>query len=315
LRTTKLASANIEVSALCLGAMFMGSKNDVVSSYQLLDEYMALGGTFIDTANTYAYWIPGFLGGESETVLGSWMKERKNRSRIFLASKVGFDYPGAQRGLSAHLIEEECNKSLRRLQTDVIDLHYAHIDDIDTPLEETLEAFYRLHKAGKVRYIGASNYLAWRLEEARCISVTHNWLQFCCVQQRFTYLQPKQKRETGRRADVNHDLIDYARLRQFPIMAYGVLLGGAYSRSDRAIGQEYAGPDSDARLAMLKTIAAETNATVNQVIIAWMLHNDYPVVPLIAASTREQLRENLQALDVKLSSEQMNRLETISAIL
>jgi aryl-alcohol dehydrogenase-like predicted oxidoreductase len=106
---------------MCLGAMFMGSRTDPSLSRKLLDEYVGRGGTFIDTANIYAHWVPGFHGGESETLLGQWMRERGNRSRLFLASKVGFEYPSVPRGLSASLIQAECEKSLRRLGVDAID--------------------------------------------------------------------------------------------------------------------------------------------------------------------------------------------------
>src|SRR5262249_16618138 len=151
-------------------AMFFGTRTDSEMSIQLLDAYVAAGGTSIDTANIYAHWIKGFRGGESETLLGEWMRSRRNRSQLVIATKVRFDCPGVERCLKAKMIVEECNKSLQRLDIETIDLYYAHVDDYDTPLEETLEAFNRLVKAGKVRYIGASNYLAWRIEQARCLS-------------------------------------------------------------------------------------------------------------------------------------------------
>src|SRR5690606_4556003 len=140
-RTQKLGHTGVEVSVLCLGTMFLGTRNDTPSSHRILDSYLDAGGTFIDTANIYAHWVSGFRGGESETLLGEWMRERGNRSRLFIASKVGFGYPGVERGLTAQQIEAECEKSLRRLQVDTIDLYYAHVDDRITPLEESLAAF------------------------------------------------------------------------------------------------------------------------------------------------------------------------------
>jgi aryl-alcohol dehydrogenase-like predicted oxidoreductase len=133
--------------------------------------------------------VEGFKGGESETILGAWMKERKNRDQVFIASKVGFGYQDVPISLRADIIEKECNKSLERLGIETIDLYYAHNDDRDTPLEETLEAFSRLMDAGKVRYIGASNYLAWRLEEAHWLSLVNEWPEYCCIQQRHTYIR------------------------------------------------------------------------------------------------------------------------------
>jgi aryl-alcohol dehydrogenase-like predicted oxidoreductase len=166
MRTVPLGNTGVEVSAFCLGTMYLGSREDKATSYRLLDQYVEAGGSFLDTANTYARWMPGCAGGESETLLGAWMRERKNRSRLFVATKVGFAYPGVERGLRAHQIQTECEKSLQRLRTDTIDLCQAHVDDRNTPMEETLEAFDRLVRAGKVRFVGASNFAVWRLEEA-----------------------------------------------------------------------------------------------------------------------------------------------------
>ena len=309
MKTVQLGSSELQVSALGLGAMFFGTRTNAETSYQLLDEYVAAGGNFIDSANIYAHWVEGFKGGESEILLGEWLRKRGNRSQQIIATKVGFNYPGVEQELSARTIEEECNKSLRRLGIDTIDLYYAHVDDYNTPSEETMEAFDKLIKAGKVRFIGASNYLAWRLEQARGLSEAKSWANFCCVQQRHTYLRVKPGGNTAPQVTSNEDLFDFSRVRQFPIVAYSVLLGGAYTQPDRSIPESYAGADTDARLAMLKTIAAETGATVNQIVLAWMLHSDYPTIPLIAASSHQQLQENLGALDVKLSAEQMQRLD------
>ncbi len=310
MKTLPLGNTRVEVSALCLGAMYFGSRNDKATSFQLLDQYIDADGTFIDTANIYAHWISNSSGGESETLLGEWVRERSNRSQLFIASKVGFEYSDTKRGLTAHQIESECEKSLKRLQTDTIDLYYAHVDDRNTPIEETLEAFNRLVTAGKVRFIGASNYLAWRLEEAKWVSESRNLAQYCCIQQRYTYLRPKPGINFYPQVAVNDDLLDYCRKRDITLLAYSVLLRGAYTRDDRPLPEQYIGQDSEARMAALKTVAKETGASPNQVILAWMLHSDPPVLPLIAASNPEQLQENLDALEIQLSDEQMNRLNT-----
>jgi len=193
MKTTSLGFTNLSVSQMCLGAMYFGTRNDEATSFRLLDMYVEAGGFFIDTANIYSHWVTGCKGYESERLLGRWMKARKNRSSVVIATKVGFEIPayGVERGLPATTILQECEKSLRNLGVETIDLYYAHCDDPNTPLEETLSAFDRLVQAGKVRTIGASNYLAWRLEEARWVSQTHGWSEFCCVQQRHTYLRPR----------------------------------------------------------------------------------------------------------------------------
>lgn len=305
MKTVALGSSGSDVSALCLGAMYFGSRTDVDTSWQLLDQYVEAGGSFIDTANIYAQWIPGFVGGESETLLGNWMRERKNRDKLFIASKVGFEYPGVERGLEAWKIEEECDKSLTRLGVDTIDLYYAHVDDRNTPQDKILEAFDKLIKAGKVRYIGASNFLAWRLEEAKNISNARNLAEYCCVQQRYTYVRPRPGASFNPQVSANDDLLDYCLAKGTTMLAYSPLLSGAYCREDRPFGEQYVGADTDNRVAALRQVADEIGASVNQVVLAWMLHSKPAVIPLIAASTKEHLQENLDAVTVKLTAEQM----------
>ncbi|MCA9911990.1 MAG: aldo/keto reductase [Anaerolineae bacterium] len=308
MKTQLLGNTGAEVSSLCLGTMYFGSRNDEATSYRVLDQYADAGGTFLDTANIYAHWIDGNRGGESETLLGKWMKERGNRDKLFVASKVGFGYGDVPKRLRASDIEEECNKSLQRMGIDTIDLYYAHVDDRTTPLEETLEAFDKLVQAGKVRFIGASNYLAWRLEEARWISQTQDWAQFCCVQQHYTYLRLRPGMNVAPQEMVNDDLLDYIRNRKMTLLAYSVLQAGAYTREDRGFRPELQNEDNKKRLSTLREIAEEAGATVNQIVLKWML--DRSVIPLVAASSEKQLAENIGALDVQLSDEQMQRLNT-----
>ncbi|MBI5670968.1 MAG: aldo/keto reductase [Chloroflexi bacterium] len=308
MQTLSLGKSGVDVSALCLGAMYFGTRNDHATSYRMLDMYLDAGGTFIDTANIYAHWADGGRGGESETLLGEWLRERGNRANLFIASKVGFEYGDVPRELNARRIEEECNRSLRRMGIDTIDLYYAHNDYGCPPLDEVLAAFDRLVRAGKVRFIGASNYRAWRLEAARCLSQSNGWAAYCCVQQRHTYLPPRPGTSFGAQIAANDDLLDYCRATGLRLLAYSALLSGAYTRDDRPLPPEYLSAGNEQRLRTLRDVAAEMGATVNQIILAWMLHGDPPVIPLIAASTKAQMQENLGALDVHLNAEQMQRL-------
>ncbi|HSV85322.1 MAG TPA: aldo/keto reductase [Levilinea sp.] len=308
MKTMPLGNTNANVSALCLGAMYFGTRQDEVASFLLLDAYLDAGGSFIDTANIYAHWIGGFRGGESEALLGRWMRARHNRNHLFLATKVGFDYADVSRGLTSALIQAECEKSLKRLGVDTIDLYYAHVDDPNTPLEETLGAFDRLVQQGKVRYIGASNYTAWRLEESRWTSQTNGLVSFCCLQQRHTYVQPKHGVTFSPQKLINEDLLEFARNRPITLLAYSALLSGGYTHPEKFDFSAYQGAHTDGRLSMLRKVAAEKEISVNQTILAWMLNNNPQILPLIAASTLEQLRENLAALDVKLTEEEIHRL-------
>jgi aryl-alcohol dehydrogenase-like predicted oxidoreductase len=306
MKTQLLGKTDVQVSSLCLGAMYLGTRNDKASSYRLLDQYVNAGGSFIDSANIYAHWVNGYQGGESETLIGEWIKERGNRSQVFITSKVGFEYTDVPRRLRAGDIEAECNKSLQRFGVETIDLYYAHVDDRTTPLEESLEAFHRLVQAGKVRLIGASNYLAWRLEQAHWISQTHDWAEFCCVQQHYTYLRLRPGTNVSPQEMVNDDLLDYCSASKLTLLAYSVLQSGAYTRSDRPFRGEFAMPDNEQRMEALRTTADEVGATVNQVVLAWMLQRS--IIPLIAASNEAQLQENLGALTVQLSDKQMQNL-------
>jgi aryl-alcohol dehydrogenase-like predicted oxidoreductase len=307
---TRLGKSTLEVSGLAMGTDLIGSKIDSESSFKLFDFYAEQGGNFIDTANFYSSWFPGCQGGESETTIGSWMRERHNRDEMVISSKLGFDYPGCAGGLRAAEIERECEKSLQRLQTDRIDLYYAHRDDRQTPVEETMEAFDGLVNAGKVRAIGASNLSLWRIVEANTISDSNGWTVYSAVEQRYTYLRPRHGADFGPQIFMTQDLKDYAHFHRIALIGYSVLLQGAYTRLDRELPAQFAGPDADERLNVLNAVANEIGRTPNQVIIAWMRQSKPSILPIIAGSTTEQLAENIAALELTLSGEQMRRLDT-----
>lgn len=313
MKTIPLGNSGTSVSSICLGAMFFGSKTEPSRSQQLLDCYVDTGGSFIDTANIYAWWVPGFSGGESETILGEWMRQRKNRSRLFLASKVGFGYGSVKVGLTASLIKSECEKSLRRLGVETIDLYFAHVDDRKTPQEETLGALQDLVTEGKVRFLGASNFLAWRLSEAEAICRAHSWAGYCCVQQRYTYLRPQLGTTFGAQIAANDDLLDYCQTQGMALLAYSPLLGGVYGRADRSIPGQYKGADTQARMSRLKSLAQDLGKTENQLVLAWLMQSTPAAIPLAAGSTVEQLREDLEAGEIRLTAEQLAFLSAAGA--
>ena len=307
----KIAFGNTgaSVSELCLGTMHLGSNTPDDVSIQILDAYVERGGAFLDTANIYNRDAPNCCGGESETRIGKWVKERGNRDGLFVATKVGMVYPGQQAGLRAGQIEEECNKSLKRLDTDVIDLYYAHADDRDTPLDETLAAFDHLVKSGKVRYIGASNYQPTRLVEARWTSKANGWAPYCCIQQRYSYLRPRPGAHFGLQCATNDDLLDFCRTNNFPLVGYAPFLKGAVaSRPDITLRDQYAGQDSNTRLATLSKFSDQLGITPPQLVLAWMRHHQATVIPLIGASSVAQLNESVDALDVRIDEEMMDQL-------
>lgn len=313
MKTLPLGSSGVSVSSLCLGTMLFATKTDEGTSAALLDQYTEAGGSFLDTANAYAGWVEGGTGGDSESFLGRWMRERGNREKLFLATKVGFGYPGddrggAENGLRASQILAECDKSLARLGTDVIDLYYAHFDHRETPLAEVVEAFDKLVEAGKIRFPACSNFLAWRLAEALCISDCQGKSRFVAAQQRHTYLLSNPGHDWNLWPVANDDLMDCCRQRDVRVVAYSPLIRGAYTREDKAIPQGYQWPHTDRRLKVLGDLASEKGCTANQLVLAWMLHSDPAVIPLFSASSAEQMTENLGALDVRLTEEEMQTL-------
>jgi aryl-alcohol dehydrogenase-like predicted oxidoreductase len=173
-----------------------------------------------------------------------------------------------------------------------------------------MEAFDRLIRAGKVRAIGASNLRVWRIAEANTAARIHSQAGYCAVEQRHTYLRPRHGADFGPQLCINDDLKDYCRTQGMTLIAYSILLQGAYTRPDRPVPAQYAGPEACERLDVLKEVAAEIGATPNQTIIAWMLHGDPPVLPIVGGSRLEQLAENLAAVDVRLTPEQVKRLDT-----
>jgi aryl-alcohol dehydrogenase-like predicted oxidoreductase len=314
----KLSLAGTDVSALCFGTMYFGNKESQETAFTLLDHYVEAGGNFLDTSNNYAFWVDGCTGDESETLLGHWMKDRNNRKDIFLATKVGArpvhvgaPWPQGMQGLSAKVILENVEQSLERLQTNYIDLYYAHIDDRSTKLEETLETFHGLVQSGKVRNIGCSNTASWRIAEARDLAKSKGLTPYCCVQQKHTLLRPNPDAmfSSGVQLSVTNDLLDYSLVHDdFRILAYGPLLLGAYTRSDRPVPAEYKSSITETQLSELSSVAEEQGATPNQVVLAWMLQSTPVIIPIIAASTKAQLQENLEALDLSLTPAQLERL-------
>jgi aryl-alcohol dehydrogenase-like predicted oxidoreductase len=307
LRQVHLGRTNQLVSELCLGTMFFGTTVPTSTSEQLLDRFLDAGGNFLDTANNYCTWIKPGVGGESETLLGEWMKSRHTRNRVFIATKLGFPVTDGN-GLSAAQIVQQAENSLRRLQTETIDLYYAHHDDRTVPLEETLEAFNRLVQAGKVRFIAASNYRPWRLEKALLTSRMNGWAEYQAIQQRHTYLRPlpNAKLGGGNHVVLDNDLNDLCRDEKITILAFSILLAGAYTRSDRRSAlEDYMTPESEPRLARLNQMAVELGISPNTLILAWLLHSNPQVLPVIGASSIEQLEENLAASDVSLGVDHM----------
>ncbi len=325
MQTTELGRTGEQVSKLSLGAMLMGTRTDEQTSFGMLDRYLDAGGSFVDTADCYAWWpAQGNTGGESETVLGRWFTARGNRDRVFLSTKgsAWVDDPDRYRnqperpryaGAGAKTLADALDGSLRRLGTDHVDLYYVHVDDLATPLEETLEALAGFVQAGKVRHVGWSNVRTWRLERILGLCDRHGWPAPVAVQQQHSYLRPTAG--ANFLSIVDDEQLDHLRANpRISLVAYSPILKGIYDDPAKRDGHpsmvDYAGPDADARLARLTGLAADLAVTPNQLVLAWLLHQTDPTpITLVGPRTPEQLDTALGALDIKLSDEHLTLLD------
>lgn len=315
----KLGRTGLKVSALCLGTMTFGWSADEAESFRIMDAAVDAGIDFFDTADIYSYWIPGNRGGESEAIIGKWLKGR-DRRRIVLATKVrGPMWPGANgQGLSRAHIIRACEDSLRRLETDYIDLYQTHYPDDETPLDETLSALDDLVRAGKVRYVGCSNYPAWLLMKALWTSDRLSAARFDCIQPHYSLLH---------RAEFERELEAACLDQGVGVIPYSPLaagfLTGKYTREDRQpdtsrsesglIKQLTTDENAYAVLDVVRAIAAEHNARPAQIALAWLLARPSITAPIIGARTVDQLREALGAEAIALTSDQVSQLSAVSS--
>lgn len=310
----QLGRTGLKVAPICLGGNVFGWTADEPTSFQVLDAYVDAGGNFIDTANTYSRWAPGNKGGESETILGRWMQARGNRDRVIIATKAGGQMgPGPNEGGTsrAHLMAA-VEASLRRLQTDYLDLYQIHFDSPETPLEETLRALDDLVTQGKVRYIGASNFVAWRLTKALWVSDKHGYARFETLQPLYNLVD---------REGFERELLPLCLDQEIGVIPYSALasgfLSGKYRRGQelpatpRAAGiqRRYLNDRGYAVLDAVDAVAAMTSATPAQVAIAWLLHRPAITAPIVSATSTAQLTELLGALDVSLDETVMRQLD------
>ena len=300
-----LPKTELRVHPLCLGGNVFGFSADVKNSEDVLSYYFDNGGNFVDTADMYSQWAPGHVGGESETIIGNWMRKRANRGQMVIATKVS--KLDTRPGLKATNIAAACEDSLRRLQTDYIDLYYAHQDDPDTPIEETLGAFDSLIKAGKVRYIAASNFTPARLQESLDIAKKLNLASYVACQDQYNLMD--RDYETTLR-----DTVDKNGLSEIPFygLARGFLSGkyrpGVNVESVRATGvaNTYANERGWKMLEKLDQIAQERSTSVAAVALAWLRAQPTVSTPIASATKLEQIKELMPVL--KLSESELQAL-------
>ncbi len=300
-----IPKTDLSVFPLCLGGNVFGWSADENQSHEVLNEFISLGGNFIDTADMYSEWKEGNIGGESERIIGNWLAKKKNRSQVVIATKVA---KYSQRlGLSAENIKAAVDDSLERLQTEYIDIYYAHKDDEKTPLEETLGAFTEIIASGKVRYIAASNYSGARLQHAHEISQKNNLSEYVAVQNRYNLLDRKEY-ESGMAPLLNELGISGI---PFYGLARGFLSGkyqpGAVIESVRAGGvKEYQNDHGWAVLAQVRELAEIHKTSPSAIALAWLRSQPSISVPIASARTVGQLNEMMEI--VHLTKEEIKSL-------
>lgn len=311
--TEALGKSGIEVAPLALGGNVFGWTADEPRSYEILDAFAGAGFNLIDTADVYSIWIKGHTGGESETVIGNWLRRRGRRDDIVIATKVGMEMGAAGKGLSRDYILQAADRSLQRLKTDYIDLYQAHIDDKSTPLEETLGAFADLIAAGKVRAIGASNYEADRLAAALEISKKHNLPRFEALQPWYNLYD---------RVSFEGPLQELCRREQLGVIPYFGLasgfLTGKYRSEKDLTGSPRAYRVKDMLnerglriLVALDAVAADYDATPAQIALAWLRARGV-TAPIASATSVAQLVELIAFADIEIDSAAVSQLDAAS---
>ncbi|WP_432890281.1 aldo/keto reductase [Kribbella sp. CA-245084] len=309
------------VSQIALGAMLMGTATDEATSYAILDRYVEAGGTFVDTANNYAFWVNGTQGGESEQLLGRWLRSRGIADELTIATKVGGRPPRPANALSEHLeglsaqvIKESLARSLENLGRDHVDVYYAHVPDPAVPLEEQVETFGTLAADGTVGLLGLSNYWSWQIERARTLAAAAGLPGCEVLQHHHTYFRARTDQGGLRSRDgsigvTDGQLLSYLREESgLTLVAYTPLLSGAYVRADKRLDELYDHAGTRARKIALDDVVQQTGATANQVVLSWLMGGDIPIIPLVGASSVAQLDETLAAADLELTPEQRDRL-------
>ncbi|CAN7533752.1 aldo/keto reductase [Paraburkholderia sp. DD10] len=309
----RIGRSELEVAPLMFGGNVFGWTADEATSFSILDAFVDAGLDFIDTADVYSAWVPGNQGGESETIIGKWLRKSGRRDRIVLATKVS-KHP-RRKGLSAANIQAALEDSLRRLQTDYVDIYFSHDDDADTPLAETLGAYQKLIEAGKVRVIGASNYGGARIEEALAVSRRHGLPEYQLLQPEYNLYD---------RAEYESDIEPVALARQLGVVVYyslasGFLSGKYRSPADlvnKARGsrvERYLDERGLRILGALDRVAERHGSTPATVALAWLIARPSVTAPIASATSVEQLNSLAAAVHLVLTGADIRELDEASA--
>jgi aryl-alcohol dehydrogenase-like predicted oxidoreductase len=310
----KLGKSSIEVAPLTFGTNVFGWTADEAMSFRLLDGFLAAGFNFIDTADVYARWVPGNAGGESEVIIGNWLKSRGGREKVVIATKFGIEMAPGKKGLSRAYMMQAVEASLRRLQTDYIDLYQSHRDDPDTPIEETLAAYQDLINQGKIRVIGASNFTAPRLAASLETSARLGLPRYETLQPLYNLVE---------RGEFEGELEALCLKETVGVIGYyslanGFLTGKYRSAADTvghtrgARAEKYMNDKGLRTLAALDAVAKAHNAKPGQIALAWLIARPSVTAPIVSATNLDQLAEMVKAPEIKLTTAEITQIDAAS---
>ena len=313
MKKVNIANTELKVSRINFGGNVLGWTLNERESFEILDAFLAAGFNFVDTADTYSWWVNG-IGGQSETILGKWMKTRNNRDQMVIATKVGSQTKNHPKDISKAHILQSVDESLQRLQTDYIDLYYTHFDDEITPVEETLSAYDEIIKAGKVRYIGASNVSPDRLIESFEAAETNSLPKYVALQPHYNLME-RTNYETNYKP-----IVEKHGLAVFPYysLASGFLTGKYRSEADlgksvRGGGlKHYLNEKGFAVLDTLDEVASKHNTQAATVALAWQLAQTTITASIVSATSKSQLQTLIDAPSLKLDKEDLVLLDEVS---
>ncbi|GGG99656.1 aldo/keto reductase [Pedobacter zeae] len=308
-----LGKTDLNIAPIVFGGNVFGWTIDQQKSFEILNQFLESGFNFIDTADVYSRWVPGNKGGESETIIGNWLKTQNKRHDVIIATKVGSDM-GQGKSLKKDYIINQVEHSLSRLQTDYIDLYFSHFDDESTPVEETLSAYETLIKAGKVRWIGASNFSAGRLKESLHFSTEHSLPRYEVYQPGYNLYDRKEFEQEHEKICLDHDLAVVT----YYSLASGFLTGKYRSEDDLNKSQRGGGVKKFLNergfriLDALDQVAGQHHAEPSSVALAWLINHPSVTAPIASATNLSQLKSFTDAANLKLSPEDLSLLDQAS---
>jgi aryl-alcohol dehydrogenase-like predicted oxidoreductase len=315
IKKRQLGNSGLEVSPICFGGKVFGWTADEPTSFNLLDAFVSSGFNFIDTADVYSRWVPGNQGGESENIMGKWLKQSGKRSQVIIATKAGNEMGPGKKGLSKSYILSAADDSLKRLQTDYIDLYQSHVDDPATPIEETLEAYAQLIRQGKVRAIGASNFTPERLSQSLEISRQHGLPRYESLQPLYN-LYDRAVYETALEPRCQNEGIGVI---PYFALAKGFLTGKYRSEKDLSksvrgqMAKKYLNDRGLRILAALDEVSARHNSNPAQVALAWLIARPGITAPIASATNLEQFNDLIESANVHLDEGSIDLLNQASA--